>query len=121
MLYWLLMMAIMVIISNNDKLQIVSSGSIRRLLQTMLWLTLSEFYQILWPILLQRLQQVGPALVTLASAAPEAVSGPNSSQLAGLASSRPAALAIAAAAAAASTQRAPEAALSRWLAERAQT
>lgn len=54
MLYWLLMMVIMVIISNNDKLQMVSTGCIRRLIQTMIWLTVSEFYQVIWPILIRR-------------------------------------------------------------------
>lgn len=56
MLYWLLMMIIMVIISNNDKLQIVSSNSIRLLIHTMIWLTVSEFYQVILPILQRRLE-----------------------------------------------------------------
>lgn len=55
MLYWLLMMVIMVIVSNNDKLQIVSASCARRLIQTMVWLTVCEFYQTLWPYLLRRL------------------------------------------------------------------
>lgn len=55
MLYWLLMMIIMVIVSNNDKLQIVSAGCVKRLIQTMIWLTVSEFYQAIWPILIRRL------------------------------------------------------------------
>lgn len=54
MLYWLLMMIIMVIISNNDKLQIVSASCIRRLVQTMIWLTVGEFYLTVWPILMRK-------------------------------------------------------------------
>lgn len=49
-------MIIMVIISNNDKLQIVSSNSIRLLIHTMIWLTVSEFYQVILPILQKRLE-----------------------------------------------------------------
>lgn len=56
MLYWLLMMIIMVIISHNDKLQMVSPSCVRRLIQTMIWLTVSEFYQTVWPLLLRRAQ-----------------------------------------------------------------
>lgn len=48
------MMIIMVIISNNDKLQIVSSSSIRLLIHTMIWLTVSELYQAIWPMLIRR-------------------------------------------------------------------
>lgn len=55
MLYWLLMMIIMVIISHNDKLQIVSASCVRRLIQTMIWLTICEFYQTLWPYLVRRI------------------------------------------------------------------
>lgn len=55
MLYWLLMMIIMVVISNNDKLQIVSANCVRRLIQTMIWLTICEFYQTLWPYLIRRI------------------------------------------------------------------
>jgi len=58
MLYWLLMMTMMVIISNNDKLQIVSANCARRLVQTMFWLTLSEFYQTIWPIIVRRLESL---------------------------------------------------------------
>lgn len=66
MLYWLAMMIIMVIISNNDKLQIVSASSIRRLIQTMIWLSVSQLYLTLLPRLVERLSKP----ITGASAAP---------------------------------------------------
>jgi hypothetical protein len=61
MLYWLLMMLMMVIVSNNDKLQIVSASCVRRIIQTMFWLTLNELYQTIWPILMRQLAQQTPA------------------------------------------------------------